>query len=140
MDGKTHCLAANLALACLEQRARHILYPRWGGIEAGATLSDEFRIMWEIREAGSTERHLIHRCFVDSDDPRNHGCVLHASAYTNLASPAVEKIVLGPQAIAVAALDEVLVPIYSQAVAVGDLADQDFEAQLTCNIRLFPAR
>lgn len=81
MDGSSHRLVANLALACLEQPLRHILYPRWGGIESGATLSDDFRVMWEIREAGSTERQLVHRCYLDSDDPRDHGCVTHASSY-----------------------------------------------------------
>ncbi len=45
MDGRSHRLVANTALACLETPERHILMPRWGGIETGATLSDEFRVL-----------------------------------------------------------------------------------------------
>lgn len=75
MLGKTHQLVANLSLACLSQKERHIMYPRWGGIESGATLSDEFRIMWEIEEVGSDKKQLVHRCYVDSKDPKNHGCI-----------------------------------------------------------------
>lgn len=78
MLGKTHVLVANLSLACLNQKERHILYPRWGGIESGATLSDEFRIMWEIEELGSDKKQLVHRCYVDSQDSKNHGCVTRA--------------------------------------------------------------
>ena len=78
MTGTIHQLIANLSLACLDVRERHILYPKWGGIESGATLSDEFRIMWEPEEAGSKNKQLVHRCFVDSDDSKNHGCVTRA--------------------------------------------------------------
>jgi hypothetical protein len=77
MTGDTHCLVANLALACLSQKERHILYPRWGGIEAGATLSDHFRIMWEPIEPGG-DKQLVHRCWIDSDNIKNHGCVTRA--------------------------------------------------------------
>ncbi len=78
MLGKTHQLVANLSLACLSQKERHIMYPRWGGIESGATLSDEFRIMWEIEELGSDKKQLVHRCYVDSKDTKDHGCVTRA--------------------------------------------------------------
>ncbi|MCK5851123.1 MAG: hypothetical protein KAH23_09430 [Kiritimatiellae bacterium] len=78
MNGTTHQLVANLALACLETKERHLLFPRWGGIESGATLSDEFRIMWEPEESGSKNKQLVHRCFIDSDDPKDHGCVTRA--------------------------------------------------------------
>jgi len=67
-----------LALACLGAKERHILYPRWSGIEAGATLSDEFRIMWEPIGPESRDRQLVHRCFVDSENSRDHGCVTRA--------------------------------------------------------------
>ena len=63
MNGDSHCLVANFSMACLSPDERHILYPRWGGIEAGATLSDQFRIMWEPIEPGSKDRQLVHRCF-----------------------------------------------------------------------------
>lgn len=78
MLGKTHQLVANLSLACLSQKERHIMYPRWGGIESGATLSDEFRILWEIEEVGSDKKQLVHRCYVDSKDTKDHGCVTRA--------------------------------------------------------------
>lgn len=79
MLGKSHQLVANLALANLEQKERHILYPRWGGIETGATLSDEYRIMWEPIEAGSQSKQLVHRCWIDSDNIKDHGCVTRAN-------------------------------------------------------------
>jgi hypothetical protein len=78
MNGNTHTLVAMLALACLHRDERYILYPRWGGIESGATLSDEFRIMWEPTTAGAKSRELVHRSFVDSNDPKNHGCITRA--------------------------------------------------------------
>lgn len=81
MNGKSHCLVANLALAFLRQNERHILYPRWGGIEAGATLSDHFKIMWEIESLTSKQKQLVHRCYVDSDNPINHGCITRALNY-----------------------------------------------------------
>jgi len=65
-------------MALLEEDERDILYPRWSCIEAGSTLSDEFRIMWEPRDVASQDRELVHRCFVDSDNPRDHGCVTRA--------------------------------------------------------------
>lgn len=78
MNGPTHRLVANLALSCLDMKERHILFPRWGGIESGATLSDEFRIMWEPEVAGSKNKQLVHRCYVDSSNPKNHGCITRA--------------------------------------------------------------
>lgn len=78
MLGKTHKLIANLALACLDIEERHILYPRWGGIESGATLSDDFKIMWEPEEANSKKKQLVHRCYINSNDPKDHGCVVRA--------------------------------------------------------------
>lgn len=78
MNGPTHRLVANLALSCLDMTERHILFPRWGGIETGATLSDVYRIMWEPESAGSKNKQLVHRCYIDSDDSKNHGCVTRA--------------------------------------------------------------
>ncbi len=75
MNGPTHTFVAMMAMACLNGKERHILYPRWGGIEAGVTLSDEFRIMWEPRDAENQDRELVHRCFVDSSAPKDHGGV-----------------------------------------------------------------
>lgn len=78
MNGSSHRLVANLALACLDGKQRGILFPRWRGIEAGVNLSDEFRIMWEPIEAGSKAKQLVHRCYVDSDNSKDHGCVTRA--------------------------------------------------------------
>jgi hypothetical protein len=78
MTGETHKFIANMALACLDIKKRYILYPRWGGIESGAVLSDEFRILWEIEEVGSKKKQLVHRGYVDSDDPKDHGGVTRA--------------------------------------------------------------
>ena len=78
MLGDSHCFVANLALACLTEDERHILYPRWGGIEAGATLSDHFRITWEPEKPHSKNKQLVHRCYIDSDNPIDHGCITRA--------------------------------------------------------------
>ncbi len=78
MNGPTHRLVANLSLSSLDMKERHILLPRWGGIESGATLSDEYRIMWEPEAAGSKKKQLVHRCYIDSNDSKNHGCVTRA--------------------------------------------------------------
>ncbi len=83
MLGETHVLVANISLACLSQEERHILLPRWGGLESGATLSDEFRIMWEPVTAGSKQKQLVHRCYVDSDFEKDHGCVTRAVDHAN---------------------------------------------------------
>ena len=83
MLGTTHELVANLAIACLNSNERMILYPQWRGVEAGATLSDHFRIMWEPIESGSTAKQLVHRCFVDSDKSKDHGCITRAWDHAN---------------------------------------------------------
>jgi len=80
--GDNHVLVANLALVSLPEKERHILFPRWGGIEAGATLSDHFRIMWEPEEPGDTKKQLVHRCYVDSDDSKDHGCITRALGHS----------------------------------------------------------
>lgn len=82
MTGSTHCLIAQLALENLSPAERAILEPRWESIEAGATLSDHFRIMWEQEEPGSKDKQLVHRCYVDSTDIKNHGCITRALDYT----------------------------------------------------------
>jgi hypothetical protein len=78
MNGNSHCLVAMLALACLNNKERGILYPRWGGIDCGATLSDEFRVMWEPDVPKSKYKSLVHRCFIDSINPKDHGCITRA--------------------------------------------------------------
>lgn len=83
MKGDSHCLVANLALASLPEKERHILYPRWGGIEAGATMSDYFRIMWEIEDVKNNKKQLVHRCYIDSEDSKDHGCVTRALDYAS---------------------------------------------------------
>ncbi len=82
MNGITHVFVANMALASLGEKERHILYPRWSGIESGSTLSDHFRVMWEIEMPGDQERQLVHRCYVDSDNKKDHGCVTRAYDYS----------------------------------------------------------
>ena len=78
MNGTAHQFVANLALACLDISERHILYPRWGGIESGSTLSDEFRIIWEPESIDNSTRQLVHRYFVDSTNPKDHGGITRA--------------------------------------------------------------
>lgn len=82
MTGDTHCLVAQLALNGLSEEEQHILAPRWGGIEAGATLSDHFRIMWEPESLENQDKQLVHRCYIDSSDSKNHGCITRALDYS----------------------------------------------------------
>lgn len=75
MTSKTHSFIAKLALACLEPEEQEILFPRWAGIDSGATLSDDFRIMWDFDLSDSEKRKLVHRFYVDSDNLKDKGCV-----------------------------------------------------------------
>jgi hypothetical protein len=95
VDGYSHELVALVALASLDEGERDLLSARWAGIGSGATLSDRFRVMWEIVEAGDSKRHLIHRCFVDSDDPKDHGCVTQAYDYASGCVGFVEQYMAG---------------------------------------------
>ena len=81
MNGEMHILVADLALACVNKTCRMILVPRWGGIEIGATLSDDDRIMWERIEPTGPKKQLVHRCYIDSEDPKDHGCVTRALSH-----------------------------------------------------------
>lgn len=78
MNGTTHQLVSNLALACLQIEERHVLYPRWGGIESGSTLSDTFRIMWEPESIENRKKQLVHRYYVDSSNSKDHGGLTRA--------------------------------------------------------------
>ena len=78
MLASTHRLVVFLSMACFEMKLRHILLPRWGGIEGGATLSDEQLIMWESIDPDTPEKQLVHRCYIDSDAIKDHGCVTRA--------------------------------------------------------------
>ncbi len=82
MNSYCHNLVVNVALACQEPEHRRILFPRWKGLEAGATVSDEFRAIWDIAAAGEQRKHLVHRAYVDSDDPKDHGAARHALDYS----------------------------------------------------------
>ena len=74
-------MIAAIALACLDEECHQILYPRWRGILDGATLTDDTRAYWD--PMGDTKRkHLVHRCFVDSDDPKDHGAIEHLFNYS----------------------------------------------------------
>ena len=77
MNGNSHCLVALLALSLLEPKERDVLLPHWACIEGGATLSDHFKIMWEPVVAGGASA-LVHRCYVDSNNPKDHGCITRA--------------------------------------------------------------
>lgn len=79
MNSKAHKFVVNVALACLPQKERYILSPRWGGLDTGATLPDEFNIMWDTSD--TVKRHLVHRYYIDSDDEKSRGCVLQSWRY-----------------------------------------------------------
>ena len=78
MNGSSHRLVVFLAMACFDMKYRHILLPRWSGIECGATLSDEQLIMWERIDIETEEKQLVHRCYIDSENTKDHGCVTRA--------------------------------------------------------------
>ena len=82
MNGSSHRLIVFLAVACFDMKYRQILLPRWGGIESGATLSDEQLIMWERIDLETEEKQLVHRCYIDSENTKDHGCVTRALDHT----------------------------------------------------------
>ncbi|MEN6641398.1 MAG: hypothetical protein ABFE08_03020 [Armatimonadia bacterium] len=52
------------------------------GIDTGATLPDEIGIMWDTDEqVGVINRVLMHRCYMDSDKPRDRGCAIQIARY-----------------------------------------------------------
>lgn len=51
--------------------------------------------MWDIVSAGAKEKHLIHRCFVDSDDPKDHGCAAQAHSYATGCTGFIEQYMSG---------------------------------------------
>lgn len=95
MNGHCHEMVALIALAAQDPRHRSVLTSRWSGIEAGSTMSDDFRVMWDIVEAGSKDKHLIHRCFVDSDSPKDHGGARHALDYATGCVGFIEEYMAG---------------------------------------------
>ncbi len=63
----------------------------WEGIDTGATLPDELHILWEPDEQeGVVNRVLMHRCYVDSENPRDRGCPLQIVRYATGTSNFVE--------------------------------------------------
>ncbi len=53
----------------------------WEGIQAGATRPEEFRMLQGPEEQDGVERMLMHRCYVDSSDPKERGCPDQISRY-----------------------------------------------------------
>lgn len=94
MKGTTHRLIANIALACLEMDQRHVLYPRWQGIESGATLTDEFRAYWD-KVGPDGQSQLVHRCYIDSDKKKHRGSVFLLENYTTRSIGFVEAFLDG---------------------------------------------
>jgi hypothetical protein len=37
--------------------------------------------MWEIENINNDKKQLVHRCYIDSSDPKDHGCVTRALDY-----------------------------------------------------------
>ena len=91
MRRNSHLLIAMMAMSCLSTKERYILYPRWAGIDDGATFSDDFRIMWEADILNSNEKVLVHRCYVDSNLNKDHGCSHRTFMYADGAIDFIEK-------------------------------------------------
>lgn len=61
-----------------------------------------------------------------------------ARTFNDLAAPAVEMVVLGPQDRAGEVLDALLSPIVEKAFEASSKADDDFKVRFPCNVNFFP--
>lgn len=62
-----------------------------------------------------------------------------SATFNDLAAPAFERVVLGPQSHARDVIDDISLPIFQQAAEVSREADTDFKAHFPCNVNLFPS-
>lgn len=77
-----HTRIVELAAEVLPKSAQKAVGALWEGIETGATLPDELHFVWDTDEQqGVVNRVLMHRCYVDSDEPRDRGCPIQIVRY-----------------------------------------------------------
>jgi len=77
-----HIHVARLATDAMPAKYTDIMDELCEGIDTGATLPDEIGIMWDTDEqADVIKRVLVHRCYMDSDNPRDRGCAIQVSRY-----------------------------------------------------------
>jgi len=82
MLSKAHLKVCGLAASALPPEHQHVISVLWDGVQCGVTLPDEFRAFWDPDEQnGVIRRVLTHRCYVDSDDPRDCGCPIQIARY-----------------------------------------------------------
>jgi hypothetical protein len=77
-----HLRVATLAAEAMPPDYTAIMAQLWDGIDTGATLPDEIGILWDTDEQeGVINRVLMHRCYMDSDKPRDRGCPIQIARY-----------------------------------------------------------
>ena len=82
MHAAAHVRVVVLAADAMPDRYAPVVARLWEGIEMGATVPDELRFLWDVDDqVGVIARVLMHRCFMDSDKPRDRGCPIQIARY-----------------------------------------------------------
>ena len=96
MQEKAHLKVCELARDAMPPEHREFVSMLWEGIEAGATRPDDFRILLGSDEReGVAYRAAAHRCYVDSDDPKDQVCPAQISRYATGAVSFIERFAGG---------------------------------------------
>lgn len=81
MRAAAHLRVVSLAVEVMPRPFAALLGRLREGIECGATLPDEFRSYWDVDGGPGRNRVLMHRCYVDSEERRDHGCPVQVRRY-----------------------------------------------------------
>lgn len=81
MRGASHLAIVKLAASVMPTEYSGFLSRLQEGIKEGASLTDEFRWYWEMDDGNVGRRIRMHRCYMDSDDHRDHGCPVQIVRY-----------------------------------------------------------
>jgi len=96
LQEKAHLKVCELARDAMPEEHRQFVAMLWEGIEAGATRPDDFRMLLGPDEgAGVARRAAAHRCYVDSDDPKDQVCPAQVSRYATGAVSLIERFAEG---------------------------------------------
>ena len=96
MKRNAHIRVAELATNHLPDPWATPIAALWEGIETGATLPDEFVAYWDTDDqVGVISKVRMHRCYMDSDDPRDRGCVIQIVRYATAIPGFVEDFASG---------------------------------------------
>ncbi len=83
MKAQSHQKVVALAVESAPSRLRPLLDHMRDGIDLGASLTDEFRMYWDMDNSGKKTRVRMHRCYMDSSDPKDRGCAVQITRYVD---------------------------------------------------------